>query len=151
MKPHEMLSVAIQIATAAHDGQFDRGNRPYILHVLKVMHYCKSDDDEINCIAVLHDVLEDTSVTEHMLYYRGMSDRVVEGVKALTKLKEGETYEEYKAKVKSNPDARYVKKRDLRHNSDIRRLKGKTITQKDIDRTIKYQQFYLELEAMGDG
>jgi hypothetical protein len=72
----------------------------------------------------------------------GLSLRVIEGVAALTKLP-GEDYESYKNKVKQNPDAIKVKMADLRHNSDIRRLKG--ITQKDIDRVVKYQQFYMEL------
>jgi hypothetical protein len=44
-----------------------------------------------------------------------------------------------------NPDARIVKMADLRHNSDIRRLKG--VTQKDITRIAKYHEFYLELKA----
>ena len=34
---------------------------------------------------------------------------------------------------------------DLRHNSDIRRLKG--VTQKDIDRIAKYNRFYLEIQT----
>jgi len=36
-----------------------------------------------------------------------------------------------------------VKKEDLRHNSDIRRLKG--ITEKDIARMVKYHTFYMEI------
>lgn len=31
------LTLAIQIATEAHDGQVDRGGAPYILHPLRVM------------------------------------------------------------------------------------------------------------------
>jgi len=38
-----------------------------------------------------------------------------------------------------------VKMSDLRHNTDIRRLRG--ITQKDIDRMAKYNIFYLEIQA----
>jgi phosphopantothenoylcysteine synthetase/decarboxylase len=60
----------------------------------------------------------------------------------------GETEEEYQAKVKSNRDSRRVKKADLQHNSDIRRLKG--ITEKDVARIIKYHKFWLELEAMDE-
>ena len=52
----------------------------------------------------------------------------------------GETLEEYKVRVKSNSDARKVKKADLLHNSDLRRLKG--VTPKDLERIIKYTQFY---------
>lgn len=137
------LGIAIKIAVDAHEGQFDKAGKPYILHPLKVMHYTKSEDEEILAIAVLHDAVEDNkSVTWKSLYEAGLSDRVIAGVMSLTKLP-GQTYEEYKHKVKCNPDAVIVKKADLRHNSDIRRLKG--ITEKDIARVARYQAFYLEL------
>ncbi len=140
-----ILSTAIRIATAAHDGQVDKGGQPYILHPLKVMHYTKSTDPEILAMAVLHDTVEDTNVTYKYLRDEGISERVIEGVRALTKVP-GETYDEYKVRVKMNPDARIVKMADLRHNSDIRRLKG--VTPKDIARIAKYHEFYLELKAI---
>lgn len=137
------LGTAIRIAVEAHDNQTDKAGNPYILHPLKVMHYCKTTDDEIMQIAVLHDAIEDNKrMTWQYLAEQGLSDRVIAGVMSLTKLP-GETYEQYKNKVKANPDAVIVKMADLRHNSDIRRLKG--ITQKDIDRVVKYQEFYMEL------
>ena len=138
------LGIAIKIAVDAHEGQFDKAGKPYILHPLKVMHYTKSEDEEILAIAVLHDAVEDNkAITWQFLYEKELSDRVVAGVMSLTKMP-GETYEQYKHKVKCNPDAIKVKLADLRHNSDIRRLKG--VTQKDIDRVAKYQAFYLELQ-----
>lgn len=144
MKKGEMLGKAIKIAVDAHEGQFDRAGIPYILHVLKVMHYTKTQDEEVQAIAVLHDSVEDNkNVTFIDLMRQGMSWRVVEGVRALTKMP-GQSLDEYKAVVKANKDAVLVKMADLRHNSDIRRLKG--VTQKDIERTAKYHQFYLELE-----
>ena len=74
----------------------------------------------------------------------GISERVIEGIKALTK-QPGQTYEEYKEGVFANPDAMKVKMADLRHNTDIRRLKG--VTEKDIARLAKYHQFYMEIKA----
>lgn len=128
------------------------------------MHYLKTDDEELQCIAVGHDLIEDCNTfyqkdreyceawhtpehnnyirSSHYLKYLGFTERIVNGIISLTKIP-GESYEEYKNKVKSNPDAVLVKMADLRHNSDIRRLKG--ITQKDIERTRRYHEFYLEL------
>jgi len=142
MRKGEMLAKMLVIATNAHDGQFDRGGNPYILHPLKVMHYLKSDDEELMCMALGHDVIEDTSVTFKDLREAGISERVIEGIRALTKMP-GQTYEEYKGGVFANKDAMKVKMADLRHNSDIRRLKG--VTEKDIARIAKYNKFYLEL------
>lgn len=144
MKKGELLSVAISLAVEAHECQFDKGGMPYILHALKVMHYVKSEDEELLAIAVLHDTFEDNKkMTVEYFMQKGVTARVIHGILALTKMP-GESYETYKAKVKANPDAIKVKKADLRHNSDIRRLKG--VTEKDIARAAKYHAFYLELE-----
>ena len=145
MKKGEMLERMLIIMVNAHTGQFDKGGTPYALHPLKVMHYTKSDDEDIQCIALGHDVIEDTSVTYKDLLDAGMSERVILGIRALTKLP-GQTYDEYKAGVFANADAMLVKSADLRHNSDIRRLKG--VTEKDIARIAKYMQFYSEIQQV---
>ena len=144
MQKGVMLASMLHIATTAHHNQFDKGGNPYILHPLKVMHYTKSDDEEIQCIALGHDVIEDTKTTFQDLRDAGMSGRVIAGIRALTKMP-GQTYEEYKQVVFANKDAMVVKMADLRHNTDIRRLKG--ITEKDIARMTKYHTFFMELKA----
>lgn len=148
MKKGELLGKVLVLATNAHAGQFDRGGNPYILHPLKVMHYLKTDDEELQCIALLHDVIEDTNTTWKDLEAIGCTERVLNSVRALTKLP-GQTYDEYKEVVFANEDAMRVKLCDLRHNTDIRRLKG--VTQKDIDRIAKYNRFFLEIQAKLNG
>lgn len=144
MRKGEMLDKALLIATNAHHGQFDKGGNPYILHPLKVMHYLKTNDEELQCMALLHDVVEDTNTTYVDLRAAGISERVIDALKCLTKQR-GQTLGEYKEAVFSNRDAMLVKMADLRHNSDIRRLKG--VTDKDLERMAKYQRFYLEIQA----
>lgn len=144
MKKGELLSNCIKLMVDAHHGQFDKGGSPYCCHPLKVMHYLKSDDEELQCIALLHDVIEDTKTTWQDLRDIGCTDRVLSAVAALTKMP-GQSYDEYKQRVFINVDAMRVKMADLRHNTDIRRLKG--VTQKDLDRLAKYNQFYIELQT----
>lgn len=156
LKKGEQLSKAILISTLGHTGQFDKGGKPYILHPLTVMHKLKTDDEELQSAAVMHDVIEDCSgkritigdrtviISFSMLKDEGFSDRVIECVRCLTKMP-GQTYEEYQASVLSNVDAMLVKKEDLRTNSDLRRLKG--VTEKDIARAAKYMQFYAVIEV----
>ena len=144
MKKGELLGKVLVLATNAHAGQFDKGGNPYILHPLKVMHYLKSNDEELQCMALLHDVVEDTNTIWKDLEDIGCTPRVLAAVKALTKMP-GQSYDEYKEAVFANEDAMKVKMADLRHNTDIRRLKG--ISQKDIDRLAKYNRFYLELQS----
>lgn len=143
----QMLSNAIAFATEKHDGQFDKSGLPYILHVLKVMHYLKTEDEELMCIAVLHDVIEDCfkNIDEGItaLQNIGMTPRIIKGVTDMTKRKD-QTYEEYVDNLIKNVDAIIVKMRDLRHNMDIRRLKG--VTEKDLKRIEKYAKTYTRLE-----
>lgn len=144
MKKGEMLDKMILLATHAHHGQLDKGGRPYILHPLRVMSFLKTDDEELQCIALGHDVVEDTNITYQDLRDAGMSERVVDGIKALTKVP-GYSYGDYKEQVFASKDAMMVKLCDLRHNTDIRRLKG--VTTKDLDRIEKYHRFYVEIQA----
>lgn len=144
MKKGELLNKVLVLATNAHAGQFDRGGNPYILHPLKVMHYLKTEDEELQCIALLHDVIEDTKTTWADLIEIGCTARIINAVMALTKMP-GQSYDDYKHNVFANEDAMRVKLCDLRHNTDIRRLKG--VTEKDIDRLAKYNRFYLEIKG----
>lgn len=138
-----MLSRAITFATAKHDGQLDKSGEPHILHVLSVMQLTESTDETIRCAAVLHDVVEDTDATWEDLYAIGMSEEVVDAVRAVTKLT-GQSYAQYQEAVFANPKAMIVKLADLRHNSDLRRLKG--VSEKDIARTVRYIQFAHQLQ-----
>lgn len=144
MKKGQLLSTSLKLATIAHDGQFDKGGMPYILHPLKVMHYLKTDDEELQAIAILHDIVEDTSTTWDDLREADITERVIEAVRALTKIA-GQSYIEYKLAVLANRDAMLVKLADLRHNTDIRRLKG--MTDKDKQRMSRYHEFAFEIQA----
>lgn len=143
MKRGEMLNNMMVLVTTKFSGVFDRGGSPYVLHCLKVMHYTETDDEELLCIALGHDVIEDTDVTYELLRVMGFTTRVIEGIRAMTKVP-GETNDEYVIRIKGSTDACLVKLADLRHNSDIRRLKG--VTPKDIARIEKYHGMYLDIK-----
>lgn len=130
-----MLAQAIAIAATAFEDKFDKGGQPYILHCLFVMNQIPSDDHELMSIAVLHDVVEDTIYTLTDLRELGFSERIIDGVKALTHI-EGVPYMDYIKIISLNPDAVLVKMADLQHNSDIMRMKG--LHKKDFDRLEKY-------------
>lgn len=137
-----MIERMLRIAADAHEGMTDRGGMPYILHPLTVMHSLETEDEELMCIALGHDLIEDTSVTYDDLRAAGMSERVIGGIRALTKVP-GMPYDEYRAMVLSSVDAMRVKLADLRHNTDIRRLR--VVTEKDFARLARYRAFYREI------
>lgn len=142
-KKGELLSKALNLMVNSHHGQFDRGGNPYALHPIAVMNIVNSNDEELQCICLLHDVIEDTDVTYKDLRELGFTNRVISAIDILTK-KPGQTYEEYVDGVFTNVDAMKVKKGDLTHNSDFSRLKG--IRDKDIERMGKYQVFYYKIQ-----
>ena len=136
------LERAIAIAVAAHRGQHDKAGRPYILHPLRVMHGCTTDEERI--VAVLHDVLEDTGVTASDLRQEGFGEGVIAALECLTK-REGEAYEAFISRVAINPLARKVKIRDLLDNMDCTRLP--TFGEGDALRMTRYVQALARLRA----
>ena len=141
----EQLGLAIAIAVDAHDGQYDKGGFPYILHPLHLMHKVMYDL-QLATIAVLHDVIEDSNgrFTIEKLRDLGFSERVLTALDLLTH-KKGVPYEDYIEGIASNFDAMRVKRKDLEHNSDITRLKG--ITNKDHQRVQKYHKAFMRLSV----
>ena len=112
------LDQAIMLATEAHAGQMDKAGLPYILHPLAVMLSMSTDADRI--VAVLHDVVEDTSVTlEDISKQFGRSAAV--SVDALTHRK-GESNLEYWQRVKDHEQALRVKRGDIGHNTSPARM-----------------------------
>lgn len=117
-----MINKALKIATKAHDGQTDKGGQPYIFHPIRVALNCETEEEKI--VALLHDVVEDTSVTLEDLKAEGFDDDIIKAVKCLTKRK-GDDYEDYIVRVGRNLIARHVKIKDLEDNLDVSRLGGK--------------------------
>ncbi|WP_088831991.1 GTP pyrophosphokinase [Paenibacillus tyrfis] len=129
------LTKAILIATAAHQGQLDKGNQPYILHPLRLM--LKAPDNDSRIVAILHDVIEDTDVTIESLRQEGFAERLLEALDCLTR-RDNETYEEFLQRIKPNSLARYVKLLDLEDNRDVRRIKK--LSEKDFERLQRYEK-----------
>ena len=126
---------ALHIAKKAHAGQTDKAECEYINHLIHVADSLNTEEEKI--VAYLHDVVEDTSITIENLANEGFSETIIQAIDTITK-KKNESYEEYVQKIAENPLARKVKIADLKHNSDLTRLKK--ITEKDIARVEKYQK-----------
>lgn len=68
------LEDAIVLAATLHAGQYDKQNKPYILHPLRVMQNAPA---HLQVPAVLHDVLEDCNVTADLLSDRVQDPRIM--------------------------------------------------------------------------
>ena len=131
-----MLNKAIIIAAKAHSGQLDKSGKPYILHPLRVM-FNVEGGIEAQCTAVLHDVIEDTSVTLDDLKEQGFSDDILTALKLLTRTPD-EDYMVYISRIKLNSLAKAVKLADLKDNMDMTRIPSPT--EKDFLRLEKYKK-----------
>ena len=128
------LDKAIQIAVSAHAGQVDKAGQPYILHPLRVM--CSVETPHERLVAVLHDVIEDTSVTIDDLANEGFPAEVLDAVQALTKLS-GESRLDAAKRAVRNTIARKVKLADVADNMDMNRIPNPTA--KDRARLREYE------------
>lgn len=134
------LERAILIAAQAHLGQRDKAGAPYILHPLRMMMRMESEAAMI--AAVLHDVVEDSDWTLERLRGEGFSEEVLQAVDCLTN-RDGETYDEFIARVRASAIARQVKIADLEDNMNVKRI-GE-MTPKDLARIEKYHRAWRAL------
>jgi (p)ppGpp synthase/HD superfamily hydrolase len=110
--------LATRIATEAHKGQtrWDK-TIPYITHPAAVARALIQDgyDEDYVATAWLHDVLEDTDVTERDLMTQGVDPFIIDAVVLLTHT-EGLSYLDYILTLSTHSVARVVKMADLTHN-----------------------------------
>lgn len=140
------LATAIKIAASGFEKKLDKQGKPYILHCIKVMRNLHTEDEELQSIAILHDCVEDKVCTLLELIEYGFPQRVWQAVSLLTHDKEIDSYDDYIKKIASNKDAVQVKLADLKHNTEITRLKG--LTKEDFDRMEKYHRSFVYLSKI---
>jgi len=109
-----LTNAAMKLAYGAHHGQLDYNGIPYIFHPI---HLAESMDDEFSCcVALLHDVVEDTEVTLEEL--KAIFPPEVTDAVALLTHRDDVDYFDYVRAIKNNPIAKTVKLADLAHNRD---------------------------------
>lgn len=145
---------AYDIMELAHRGQVDKGGNHYFLHPFRVSQETKNqftwkqsefDKYIAECVALLHDVIEDSCITADDLVNEGFEYAIVNRVVRMTR-KEGESYMDYIKRIGEDNICRIVKMCDLKDNMDITRLEK--ITDKDFDRLKKYHKAYKYLKSL---
>ena len=132
---------AMKIAFEAHKNQSDKNRIPYIYHPVHLAE--QMDCEDSICVALLHDVVEDTSMTFEDLQVEGFSGEIINALKLLTH-DDAVPYMEYVKEIRKNPIATKVKLADLRHNSDLTRLDE--VNEKALKRVEKYKEAIKLLE-----
>ncbi len=126
---------AYKIAFEAHRDQLDKTGLPYIHHPLHLA--AQMTDEVTTCVALLHDVVEDSDMTFEDLAAMGFGGEILEALRLMTH-DDDTPYMDYVREIKKNPIAATVKRADLMHNSDTSRLD--VVTEKDIQRVEKYKK-----------
>ena len=103
------------------------------------------ETEEEQIVAILHDVVEDTSWTFDALRDEGFSEKIIEALKTVTKHSEEENYDDFIQRSLTNDIGRRVKIADLRENLDLTRIGELSVT--DIKRLNKYREALHTLES----
>ena len=138
---------AMKIAYDSHKEQVDISGIPYIYHPIHLAE--QMTDETAVCVALLHDVVEDTAMTFENLESLGIKEEVIIALRLLTH-DESTPYMDYIRTIKKseNRTALMVKLADLYHNSDTTRLI--VAEEKDYLRNEKYRKAIAYLEANED-
>ena len=133
----DLTKKALCLCFEAHKEQKDKTGLPYVFHPF---HLAEQMTDELSTIcALLHDVIEDTDITIEDLSKMGFPPRVLEVLRLLTH-DPAVPYFDYVAAISVDPIAKRVKLADLRHNSDLSRMKAEDIDEWALKRTEKYKK-----------
>lgn len=126
---------AMKISFKAHKNQTDKNGMPYIFHPIHLAE--QMTDEKTICVALLHDVVEDTDITFEELENEGFSEDIIDALKLMTH-DDSVPYMDYVKEIKTNRIATTVKIADLKHNSDLTRLD--IVNEKAIKRVEKYKK-----------
>ena len=153
-KTLDIIEHAFDVMGIAHSGQVDKGGNYYFLHPFRVSQeikkhftYKHTDYDKFitECVAILHDVIEDTNITAEDLSNEGFEDAIVNRVVRMTR-NEGESYMDYIKRIGEDNICRIVKMCDLKDNMDITRLDK--LNNEDFNRLKKYHKAYKYLKSL---
>ena len=115
----DMTKKALKLCFDAHKEHLDKSGMPYVFHPFHLAE--QMPDEATTCVALLHDVVEDTDMTFEQLEAEGFPPEVITALRLMTH-DERTPYLDYVAELKKNPLAAAVKLADLQHNSDLTRL-----------------------------
>jgi len=119
----KLIDNCIIFATYKHAEQLDKLGSPYIYHLLRVMLDESLTTETQKCVAICHDLLEDTTTTIEELHKIGMPDDMITTIVALTHIK-NEPNTTYWQRILDEPsgDARLVKIADIKDNLSESRM-----------------------------
>ena len=131
----ELTKKALKISFNAHKNQVDKSGMPYVYHPFYLAE--QMDDEYSTCVALLHDVVEDTNISIDDLKSEGFPIEVINAIELMTH-DDSVPYLDYVKTIKTNPIASKVKLADLKHNSDLSRLD--VADNKALERVEKYKK-----------
>ena len=121
LKIDNLYNRALLLVSDLFQDKKDKAGFPYINHLIRVS--VKLDTEELRIAGLLHDILEDTSITRDDLRELGFSNRVISIIEGVTN-KVGENYNDKIKRIIDNGDIDVIKLKhsDMSDNADKKRL-----------------------------
>jgi len=127
-----------------------------MFHLLRVSHVVNSYEEK--CVAILHDIIEDTKMTKECLKSEGIPDIAITAITLLTHDKENSTYIDYVRKIRdasktgseAGKIAKSVKLADLGDNNHLHRDGYAHYDNKAISRLKRYRKAWRILMDLED-
>jgi hypothetical protein len=132
-KEKQMYINAVNLMLKQHAGQKDKAGKDYYFHPMRVSMKCNLIESKT--VALLHDIVEDTTMTFEKLRIAQFSEEIINGVRAVTRM-DGESYADFIERASKDELGHAVKSYDLEDNLNITRLSN--IGEKDWHRLNKY-------------
>jgi (p)ppGpp synthase/HD superfamily hydrolase len=99
-------------------------SEPYCNHPIAVARAVKDFGLKYETVALLHDIIEDTEMTEELLRKYPFTEDIIQAVIAITHFN-SESHDEYITRCNKNKIARIVKIADMLHNIKDFHIHGK--------------------------
>jgi hypothetical protein len=146
---HPTLKDTLELVKQYHIKLDKTGDIPYFWHLLRVMLRINTENEDVLHIALLHDIVEDTSITLNDLKNLGYNDKVIEGVRWCSKNEfPNSSFIEWMTEFgeKAPLEAVLVKISDISDNLGFERMRGlmTPVSQENNSKKIKKHQYPIQ-------
>lgn len=146
---HPTLKDTLELVKEHHIKLDKTGDIPYFWHLLRVMLRINTENEDVLHIALLHDIVEDTSITLNDLRNLGYNEKIIEGVRWCSRNEfPNSSFIEWMTEFgeKAPLEAVLVKISDISDNLGFERMRGlmTPVSKENTSKKVKQHQYPIQ-------